>query len=178
MNAVGMHRLSKVLLMLAALVCRLPPAAAQEVPSEQSLRAAMVFNFLKFTDFPPEATNGRRLRLCTAVGDPRQAEALAALAGRKVGGHELIVDELSASGGECQVVYIDSRQRWNAAVESRTLNHALTISAYPGVLEDGGMIEFVLQDNGIRFDINLAEGRRAGIRFLPQLLRLARKVHE
>ena len=40
------------------------------------------------------------------------------------------------------------------------------------------MIEIALQEDGARFDINLAEGRRAGFRFSPQLLRLARHVHE
>ncbi len=179
MKSVGKHRFFKAILLLAAVACPFAPATAQEAPSEQSLRAAMVFNFLKFTDFPPEVVaKAPRIRLCTAVADARQAEALAALSGRRVGGHELVVAELPASGDDCQVLYIDSRQRWIAAVENRTLQHTLTISAYPGFLEDGGMIEFGLQNNAIRFDINLAEGRRAGFHFLPQLLRLAHKVYE
>jgi hypothetical protein len=40
------------------------------------------------------------------------------------------------------------------------------------------MIEIALQEDGARFEINLAEGRRAGLRFSPQLLRLARRVYE
>lgn len=173
------RRLTRALSLLAALACHNPPATAQGVPTEQSLRAAMVFNFLKFTEFPPEAiANTQRIRLCIAVGDLRQAEALAALSGRKIGGRELVVTRLAGRGGDCQALYVDSRQRWNAAEEQRIFPSTLTISAYPGFARDGGMIEIALREDGARFDINLAEGRRAGFRFSPQLLRLARHIHE
>lgn len=149
------------------------------MPSEQAVRAAMVFNFLKFTESPPEGiANTQQIRLCIAVGDPRQAEALAALSGRKVWGRELNVVRLAGRGEDCQVLYVDTRQRWNAAEEQRAFRRTLTISAYPGFAQDGGMIEIALQEDGARFDINLAGGRRAGFRFSPQLLRLARHVYE
>lgn len=174
-----MNRHAPTLFLLTALAAYFPPAAAQDLPTEQSVRAAMVFNFLRFTQFPAEGgTEVRQLRVCVAVGDPRQAEALAALAGRKVAGRELIVVRLAGRDDDCQVLYTDSRQRWNAADEQRALRRALTISAYAGFARDGGMIEIALQEDGTRFDINLAEGRRAGFRFSPQLLRLARHLYE
>lgn len=176
---IGKRRLAQTLFLLAALVCHNQPATAQNMPTEQSVRAAMVFNFLKFTEFPPEGiVNAQRIRLCIAVGDPQQAEALVALSGRKVWGRELIVAHLAGQGDDCQVLYVDFRQRWNAAKEQRVFLHTLTISAYPGFARDGGMIEIALQEGGTRFDINLAEGRRAGFHFSPQLLRLARHVYE
>jgi hypothetical protein len=174
-----MPLLFHAVLLLVASICHFPLAAAQEMPSEQSVRAAMVFNFLKFTEFPPEAiAKSAEIRLCMAVRDARQAEALLALAGRKVKGRELIVADFTTQSGECHVFYVDSRQRWNTAAENLTPSRALTISAYPGFARDGGMIEIAIQTDGARFDINLAEGRRAGLRFSPQLLRLARQIHE
>ncbi len=176
----GKHPLLRRLALAAALACAGSHASAQDAPSEQSLRAAMVFNFLKFTEFPAETfvAGAQRIRMCVAVGDPRQADALAALAGRKVGGRELVVARLSGRDDDCQVLYVDLRQRWNAAEEQRRFRRTLTISAYPGFARDGGMIEIALQAEGARFDINLAEGRRAGFRFSPQLLRLAHRVYE
>lgn len=179
MNFMGNRRLVQALFLLAALVCHNQPAMAEKMATEQSLRAAMVFNFLKFTEFPPEGiASAQRIRLCIAVGDPLQAEALVALSGRKVWGRELIVARLAGQGNDCQVLYVDLRQRWDAAKEQRVFLHTLTISAYPGFARDGGMIEIALQEDGARFDINLAEGRRVGFRFSPQLLRLARHVYE
>lgn len=176
---ITLRRLAQAIFLLAALVWHNPPATAQDIPTEQSVRAAMVFNFLKFTEFPPEGIlNAQRIRLCVAVGGAQQAEALIALSGRKVWGRELVVVRLAGRDDDCQVLYVDSRQRWNAVEEQRVFLHTLTISAYPGFARDGGMIEIALQEDGARFDVNLAEGRRAGFRFSPQLLRLARHVYE
>jgi len=179
MSFIGRRFLAQALFLWVALVCHNPPATAQNMPTEQSVRAAMVFNFLKFTEFPlQDIANAKQIRLCIAVGSPQQAEALVALSGRKVWGRELIVVRLAGQGDDCHVFYVDSRQRWNAVEEQRILRSKLTISAYPGFAREGGMIEIVLQEDGARFDINLAEGRRAGFRFSPQLLRLARHVYE
>lgn len=179
MTFIGKRHFAQALFLLATLVCQDLPVSAQDMPTEQSVRAALLFNFLKFTEFPPEGlTHPQRIRLCIAVGDQRQAEALSALSGRKVGGRELIVTRLAGRADDCQVLYVDSRQRWDAAEETRASRRTLTVSAYPGFARDGGMIEIALQEDGTRFDINLAEGRRAGFRFSPQLLRLARRIHE
>lgn len=152
---------------------------AAEPPSEQSIRAAMVFNILKFTGFPRESpADGERPHLCHLVRDPAQAEALESLNGRKAGGREWRVGEFNALAGACQVVYVDSRQRWNALAGHPALQRALSIGAYPGFAREGGMIEIEVRGEGIRFDVNLAEGRRAGLHFSPQMLRLARRVHE
>jgi hypothetical protein len=59
--------------------------------------------------------------LCIAVGDSRQADALIALSGRKVWNRELNVVHLAGRGSDCQVLYVDSRQRWNAVEEQRAL---------------------------------------------------------
>jgi hypothetical protein len=153
--------------------------AAQERPTEQSVRAAMTFNFMKFTEFPPEnLPDQQRLRLCISVGDPSQAEALGALAGRKIWNRELVVRRLGERDLSCQVLFVDSRQRWNAALESRSLGAALTVGSYRGFVQDGGMIEIDMESSGNRFEINLAQVRGAHFHMSPQLLRLARQIHD
>lgn len=179
MSHIGKRRLFLAVFSLIALTCHLRTALALDMPTEESVRAAMVFNFLKFTELPPEGfARSPVIRVCVAVRDSRQVEALAALSGRKVSGRELIVTDITAQSGDCNVLYVDSRQRWNAVAENRALRQALTISDYPGFVRDGGMIEVVVRNDGARFDINLAVGRRAGIHFSPELLRLARQIHE
>lgn len=163
----------------ASVACRSDAAIAQERPSAQSVRAVMVFNFLKFTEFPPEAfADPQRLRLCFSVSDASQADALEALGGRRIGNRELVVVRLGEGSDNCQVLYVDSRQRWNAAMEGRGLGSPLTIGNYRGFVGDRGMIEIDMQSDGNRFDINLAQARSARFRLSPQLLRLARQVHE
>lgn len=153
------------------------PAAAQERDAtEQAVRAAMVFNFMKFAEWPAA---GGRLKLCVASGDRRQVEALESLAGKQVRGQGLAVARFHPPETDCHVLFVDSRQRWEEALESRSLAQTLTVGAYPGFARDGGMIEMVRQEEGgTRFDINQPEVRRAGLRLYPQLLRLARQVFE
>lgn len=164
--------------LLTALAGLVGPALAQPA-SEQAMRAAMIYNFLKFTEFPTDAAPDlQRLRLCYSVADPAQAESLASLSGRKVANRELVITRLGDASEDCQVIYVDSRQRWNAALESRGSRGALTISSYRGFTTDGGIIEIDMERDGNRFEINLAQARLAHLRLSPQLLRLARQVHE
>lgn len=168
-----------IVLAWATFAGHLQPVSAQDTASEQAVRAAMVFNFLKFTDFPPErVATPSGLRLCIAVRDTRQAEALFRLAGRRVGGRELVINEFPPPNGACHVFYVDSRQQWHVLEDRQALRNALTISSYPGFVRDGGMIEITVQANGIQFDINLAQASPAGFHFAPQMLRLARQIHE
>lgn len=154
-------------------------ALAEELPREEAVRAVLVFNFLRFTEFPPgRVGNGREIMLCMHVRRPRQADALYQLDGRRVGQRSLKVVDFPLSQGACDVLYVDSQQRWHALADHPRLEKALTISAYPGFAREGGMIEVDVDSEGTRFDINLRQGRRVGFHFSPELLRLARRIHE
>ena len=172
----SVRRLCQCIVLLAASCgpCHSAPAP-QIVPSEQMVRAAMVFNFLRFTDFPPgSVARGGVIRLCVDVSDKRQEMALSELSGRRIGGHTLVVREGTAGGRPCQVLYVDSHASWNASAKLG----ALTIGSYAGFARDGGMIEIAVGGDGTSFDINRAESGNAGFHFSPQLLNLATNVYE
>lgn len=151
------------------------PALATEAASEQAVRAALVFNFIKFTEWP--AVGDPQLRVCIATGDAAQIAALDALGERRVRGIPVVTTRFRRQA-DCDIIYVDSSQRWNEISEKRTGTRTLTIGGYPGFVADGGMIEISLREGGARFDINLLEAKRVGLRFYPQLLRLARRIVE
>lgn len=159
--------------MLLTWMIGVAPSHAVETASEQAVRAAMVFNFIKFTDWPDNA-RGVRL-ICVATADPQLMAAMEALGERQVRNKPVTVVRY-AQQPDCDVLYVEGRQRWRA-VDPR-LPRALTIGGYSGFVADGGMIEVALQDGNVRFDLNVAEARKAGLRFYPQLLRLARRIAE
>lgn len=169
-----------LLLLIALLTPAAPgsaPVLATETTSPQAVRAALVYNFIKFTDWPVAAADTGRLRLCAATGDPAQMAAIEALGNRLVRSMPLapvrFVQQL-----DCKVIYVDSPRLWREVVERQASGQALTIGSYPGFVRDGGMIEISLLEGQVRFDINLLETRRAGLHLQPQLLRLARRVLE
>lgn len=171
------HFSTQAILLLGALLLAVSAAAA-DLPSDRAVRAAMVFNFLRFTEFPAGQNDASVIRLCIDVRDTRQAAELNALAQRRLGRRNLIVEPLNAYSQECDALYVDSRQRWNALGDHPALRRALSMASYGGFARDGGMIEIAILEGGARFDVNLVEARRAGLRFAPELLLLAREIHE
>lgn len=146
-----------------------------DVTTEHSVRAAMVFNLLKFTEgFRGE---GRVLRLCVAGSDPAQMDALQKLEGRPLREYFLSVRRLSRNV-DCDIIYVHSRQYWKDVIEYRGSQNVLTIGGYWGAVADGGAIEILFENGSPRFEISLREARRAGLRFHPQLLKLARQVYD
>lgn len=170
-------RTRRWLLVLLAAALPASPSVAADTASEQALRAALLFNFLKFTDWPAAEPNAK-LQVCIVAGDPLLLAAMDALNERQVHGRTLSATRLKPQAA-CDVIYADSRQRWSGIAERQTGQPVLTVGGYKGFIADGGMIEVALDNNfSVSFDINLLEAKRAGLRFYPQLLRLARRVVE
>lgn len=168
--------LFRVGLWLCGLSFPVAPVFAAEPASAQSVRAALLFNFIKFTEWPA-AAGGAPLQICSATNDPMQSAAIEALNDRQVRGRPLMTTRLRRQA-DCDVIYFDSRQQWKEVAERHAMGSSLTVAAYAGFVADGGMIEISLQDGNVRFDINLLETKRAGLRIYPQLLRLARRITE
>ena len=148
--------------------------AAQTV-SENTVRAVLLFNLLKFAELPVDTTHSDHLAVCVAAGDPELLLAMRPLAERSVRGKSLTL-LAPVEGGDCDVIYVDSRARWQAVQVQMNTSRSLTVGLYPGFINDGGLVEVEIQQGRPRFDIHQAAARQAGIRFNPQLLRLARRL--
>jgi hypothetical protein len=81
---------------------------------------------------------------------------------------------------QCQILFVGRSEREQAskllaAVRDRPV---LTVGDSSRFMEQGGMIEFLLQDRRVRFDVNLPSAQRSKLRVSSNLLRVARKVLE
>jgi hypothetical protein len=150
---------------------------AAEAAREPAIRAALLFNFMKFTEWPAAATEQVHLQVCIASHDQELIAALETINARQVHG-KAVLTAIYGPAKDCDVIYVDSRQRWQSMAEQISTTHALTVAGYTGFVADGGMIEIALQEGGSRFDINLGKAKQAGLRFYPQFLRLARRIVE
>ncbi len=163
-------------MLLAVLAAWLPAAAAPEAASENAVRAVLFYNFLKFADLPSTGSEQGTLTLCIASNDPDLLAMMEQLQGRRVHGRPISVQRGKQQA--CDAIYVDARARWQFLEDLPGTPRALSVGAYPGFIDDGGMVEVDFQRNQPRFDINVAQARRAGIHFSPQLLQLARRVYE
>lgn len=158
-------------------------AAAQDLHSEAAVKAALVYNFAKFVDWPLRAFNDAHAPLTLCIyreGNSDMRQSLAAFAGKTAQGREIAVRggvSLRDLGG-CQVLYIPGNtERWlPELLRAAHAQHILTVSDMDDFVDNGGAIELLVVDNQRHFAINLDAVHQAGLKMSSQLLKLARIV--
>jgi hypothetical protein len=169
-------RLWLVVLLAATL---LPATGAlADNPVEDSVKAAFILNFTKYTEWP-SAQAGSDLLICSLSERPLSGK-LEALQGRQVQGRTIRVRITTRPSDwrECQVFFITEDDERRIETVLRTVNQhpVLTISDTPGFVQAGGIIELKLRAGRIRFDINQGAARQVGLKLSSQLLKLADEV--
>ncbi|HYX24364.1 MAG TPA: YfiR family protein [Thermoanaerobaculia bacterium] len=156
-------------------------AGAEVAASEYAVKAAFLYNFTKFVDWPPRVFTDERspLKICVLGADPF-GKALRSFMDEEVGGRRLQllrVDTLN-NPAACHVLFVSRSERDRlpqilAAVRGAPV---LTVADTPEFLDDGGMVNFVLEGGKVRFEIDPEAAERSGIRISSKLLALARHV--
>jgi len=154
-------------------------AAAQDV-TEPALKAAFIYNFAKFTEWPAEVIpNGEPMVLCV-LGDAAIGEALEqAVKGRTLAGHSMTVVQAGPVMRPlegCHLLYISGATMGQAAKAVAGLHETpvLTISDAEGFTEQGGIAQLFFDHGHLRFNIQLESAKRARLRLSSRLLVLAR----
>jgi hypothetical protein len=174
MSALG----RRLVLLLLGLAIGAPARAADELP-EYRLKAAFVFNFLAYTDWPAET--GRTLNLCLYGGDPFGAE-IDGLNGKAVGARSVAVHRRATieSLKSCQAVFIarPAIEQLARALDGLRGEPVLTIADSPGAMQRGVAINMNLAQSRVSFEANLQAARAAGLGLSSKLLRLATEVRQ
>jgi len=178
----GQSRGSKALVCLALTLALAGDARAGSTVEEYSVKAAFLFHFAQFIEWPPGAFKnpGAPLTYCTVGEDPFRGALEATLNGKTIGirglrvAHFKQVEEVR----DCQVVFLGGlgKKTVPEALAALADRPVLTVGETQQFAQDGGMIGFRLEENKVRFEINLAATERAGLKISAQLLALASKV--
>lgn len=177
-------------LLLAAMSSR-PALGADDLPREYRIKAAYLYNLIKFITWPDETTldSDSPLNLCVYGYNPF-GTYLEKLEQRSVRNHPLkvryIAERQSSSG--CHLLFIS---RYNtvappelgASAENQVSDTAtarqpalLTVSDNADFLRHGGLIALVDIGNNIHLDINLTRARKLDLQFSANLLEIARRL--
>jgi len=159
------------------------PALAQGDPSsEYQVKAAFLFHFAQFVDWPPEAFKDATspLTYCTVGEDPLHGALDASLNGKMIGERAFRVQHFRRLQEihECQVLFLGTAETKSIPAELVSLKRApvLTVGESEHFARDGGMIGFFLEDNKVRFEINLEAAENAKLKISARLLALAKTV--
>lgn len=161
--------------MLAALGAA--PACADPVP-EQELKAAFVYNFAVFTEWPQDALGaGAPIRICASPGGALAA-ALNQLNDKLVNGHRITVRPTPAAPRGCHVLVLASqdRERWPQLRRDLAGASVLTVAGDQDIGAGGAVITMSVDHQRIGFDIDMGAARGARLILSSKLLRLARSV--
>jgi hypothetical protein len=156
--------------------------SSEYLSMESKLKAAFIYNFAKFVEWPPSSGNDTtdQMLVIGIFGYDLVVKELMAIEGKTVKGKKLCVKTLSNTKqiNDCNVIFISASEENNLIAILNTLKNKeiLTVSDINNFIEKGGIIGFVKVENKIRFDINLKAAEESNLKIRSDLLSLARKI--
>jgi hypothetical protein len=142
------------------------------------VKAAVIFNFIKFVEWPDDSLPVERIRLCLVGDNESLQNAFSRIEGKDIQGRSLEVryQRRRAPAG-CQVVVISNIDGHPADL-LRALGEApvLTIGDTDDFVDSGGMIELVSAGSRVQFGVNADAAHKARLKISAQLLKLAQRV--
>jgi hypothetical protein len=171
-------RFAAAALLAACSLLRPPLAAQQREAGETALKAAFLYNFTKYVEWPAAAfAKQGQFRVCVFADPAFTREIEAILAGERVGSRTVrVIAPDFSEVRSCHLAYFADADRGAQLVAGLRQAPVLTVGEGPRFLEQGGIISFVLEDDRVRFDINRRGVDRAGLTISSKLLRVARHV--
>jgi hypothetical protein len=150
---------------------------AQDVTGP-ALKAAFIYNFAKFTEWPGDRPVAEPFVMCV-LGDDAVGDALdRAVSGRILERHAITTSRvvISAPKRACQVLYVSGVSAAQAGLAIADLRDApvLTISDIEGFIEVGGIAQFFFEHGQLRFRIELESAKRAKLQISSRLLIMAK----
>jgi hypothetical protein len=151
-----------------------PPAAV----ASSDVEAAYLYNFGKFVDWPIQSESGAQpFTICVLGKDEFGATLDSLIANDSVKGRIIVAKRMAsiAATDTCQILYVGLSEQPRMAKDLDTLRDKpiLTVSSLPEFLERGGIIQFVIEANKVRFAVNLASATRSHLALSSDLLKVA-----
>ncbi|NOY45419.1 MAG: YfiR family protein [Deltaproteobacteria bacterium] len=158
-------------------------AGPSSPPTDPEVKAAIVLNLARFTEWPPGTFSdaGTPLVVCVWGEDP-VSHALGGIRGETAGGHPVVLRAVASPDRlqGCHVAYVARSERRHVAGILTALRGrpVLSVSDIEGFAAWGGAVSFWTLGGRVRFDVNPAALRHAGLKVSSKVLRLARLVEE
>jgi hypothetical protein len=154
--------------------------AAQEPPSEYEVKAAFLYNFAKFIDWPPEAIPQPDTAIIIGVlgEDPFMGALERIIRDKKINGHSFVIKRAKniqdLKNGHILFISTSEKKRLPDILETVRDASVLTVSELDPFSQQGGIVQFVMEANKVRFKINVKAAERARLRISSRLLNLSK----
>lgn len=165
-----------------ALVALFASPAQADVAKEYQLKAAFLYNFTRFVEWPEDKFAGKQSPIVIGLWktNPFGRELEATIGARTVNGRPIVVRTCSSLAEACatHIVFVSANdtERLQDTVAALQERRVLTVGESRPFAAADGTITFLLEGDKLRFEINLRSGDRAGLKLSSQLLKLATSV--
>jgi hypothetical protein len=167
---------------LLALLLVADAAGAAQAVSQPSLKAAFLYNFAKFAEWPVDAAAGGPLTLCVLADDASEDALVKLVNGASVNGRAVTVSRSAPKTKvrTCHLLYIAEPDADTIAGILEEVKGApvLTVGDGDAFARRGGIVGLVIEDGRMRFAINPDAAQRSGVRLSSKLLSLAKLVRD
>ncbi len=163
------------------LILFLPSTGYNEISLEYKIKTAFTLNFLKFAEWPNSKKINEEIIL-SVLGDGEINEALELIEGQIVNEKKVsirFIDSLSdLKSSDALFINTSKSKRLETIIQKLKETSILTISDIEGFCEHGGMINIVIIDDSIDFEVNLEAAQQSNINLSYKLLKQAHKVYK
>ncbi len=186
-----LRRLGILIVALSVSLSWAPGALAQDRDSSNSseylIKAGFIFNFAKFVEWPQTtfAQPDSPIVIGILGTDPFGAIIDQIVQDKKIGGRGFVVKRLKWGADpkdlkECKILFVGASERIHIDELVQIVRGLpiLTVGETPGFAERGGVIRLVLEDNKVRFEVNVDAAHQAGLTISSRLLTLARIIQQ
>jgi hypothetical protein len=164
----------------ATLLASIGAGEGDATSNEYRLKAAFIYNFAQFTQWPDGAFAKPDAPLVIAIlgKNPFGTMLDETVKGKKIGQHPVIVKlaKSAEDARDSQVLFVATSEedRFDDTLKALGKRPILTIAESPRFQPAGGMIQLLLEDDKIRFSVNPDAADVAGLKISSKLLKLAR----
>jgi hypothetical protein len=155
--------------------------------SEYLIKAGFIYNFAKLVEWPTTAFSQQDSPIVIGIlgDDPFGGTLDRIVADKKVNGRGFVIKRLRWGKDlkdlkDCKILFISSseREHIDSVVDTMKWLPILTIGDAPGFAKRGGIVNFTVEDNKVRFEVNVEAAKRADLTISSRLLTLARIVQQ
>ncbi len=146
--------------------------------TDNEVKAALVFKFPVYVRWPENAMNDDMEKFrCCIIGEDPMVKFLTQFNGEKLIGKTIHVKQISDIDTleDCLMLYICSSEKGKLAEIMKSIEGkpVLTIGNMKAFATNGGIINFIMKEGSVHFEINPEAGKKAGLEINSKLLRIA-----
>jgi hypothetical protein len=150
---------------------------AESRPTQYDVEAAYLYNFGKFIRWPETASHGP-MQICVAGTDPFGPRLARVVLGETIDGRPLVVKRIDKlqDAQACSILFVNGEDQERRLLGALAGHPVLTVGESADFLDHGGVIQFVVVGDRVRFAVNLTAAAHDGLSLSSELLKVAVRV--